>query len=48
MTIEEKPELKAQHVLLASEVKKGDKVLILRDATGEPVWAGWKKIEEKK
>jgi hypothetical protein len=48
MTIEEKPELKAQHVLIASEVKKGDKVLILRDATGEPVWAGWRKIEEKK
>ena len=49
MTVEEKPEEKrAMHVLLASEVKKGDKVLILRDATGEPVWAGWKKIEEKK
>jgi hypothetical protein len=48
MTIEEKPELKAQHVLLASEVKKGDQVLVLRDATGEPVWAGWKKIEKKK
>ncbi len=48
MTIEEKPELKAQHVIIASEVKKGDKVLILRDATGEPVWAGWRKIEEKK
>jgi hypothetical protein len=25
-----------------------DQVLILRDATGEPIWAGWKKIEKKK
>jgi hypothetical protein len=28
-------------VLLAAEVKKGDKVLVLRDAAGVPVWAGW-------
>lgn len=28
-------------VILAAEVKKGDKVLVLRDAAGVPVWAGW-------
>lgn len=28
-------------IILAAEVKKGDKVLILRDAAGVPVWAGW-------
>lgn len=27
--------------LLASEVKKGDNTLTLRDASGVPVWAGW-------
>lgn len=29
-----------QPSLIASEVKKGDKLLKLRDATGIPVWAG--------
>lgn len=48
MNIEEKPgEMKAQHVLIASEVKKGDKVLILRNAMGEPVWSGWEKKKGK-
>ena len=28
-------------VIIAAEVKKGDNVLVLRDATGVPVWAGW-------
>ena len=28
---------------LASEVKKGEAVLILRDANGVPVWAGWRR-----
>jgi hypothetical protein len=28
-------------VVLAAEVKKGDNVLVLRDASGVPVWAGW-------
>jgi hypothetical protein len=27
--------------IIASEVKKGDDVLVLRDASGVPVWAGW-------
>jgi len=28
-------------VIIAAEVKKGDNVLVLRDAAGVPVWAGW-------
>jgi hypothetical protein len=27
--------------ILTAEVKKGDAVLVLRDANGVPVWAGW-------
>ncbi len=34
-TISNKP------VIIAAEVKKGDKVLVLRDSAGVPVWAGW-------
>jgi len=30
-------------IILAAEVKKGDDVLVLRDASGVPVWAGWGK-----
>lgn len=44
----DKVEIKGVHatlagkpVILAAEVKKGDKVLVLRDAAGVPVWAGW-------
>jgi len=29
--------------LIASEVKKGDETLKLRDENGSPVWSGWKK-----
>ncbi|HXJ80798.1 MAG TPA: DNA-binding protein [Candidatus Methylomirabilis sp.] len=29
--------------LIASEVKKGDETLTLRDATGVPTWAGWRR-----
>ena len=28
---------------LRDEMKKGDQVLILRDANGVPVWAGWRR-----
>lgn len=28
-------------VIIAGEVKKGDKVLVLRDSSGVPVWSGW-------
>jgi hypothetical protein len=37
-----------KHVLLATQVKKGDMILQLRDATGEPVWQGWEKIGKEK
>jgi hypothetical protein len=30
-------------VIIAAEVKKGDNTLILRDASGVPAWAGWKR-----
>jgi hypothetical protein len=29
--------------IVASEVKKGEAVLVLRDANGVPVWAGWRR-----
>lgn len=29
--------------IIAAEVKKGDNVLILRDASGIPAWAGWRR-----
>lgn len=49
MNIEVKPgEMKAEHILLAARVKKGDMILELRDITGEPVWSGWRKTEMKK
>jgi hypothetical protein len=30
-------------VIIASEVKKGDDVLVLRDSNGIPAWAGWRR-----
>ncbi|MCX5828565.1 MAG: DNA-binding protein [Deltaproteobacteria bacterium] len=35
--------LAGKSVVLAAEVKKGDSVLVLRDASGVPVWAGWRR-----
>ncbi len=32
-----------QPALIAAEVKKGDQVLILRDAAGVPAWSGWRR-----
>ena len=29
--------------IIAAEVKKGDEVLVLRDARGFPVWSGWRR-----
>jgi hypothetical protein len=29
--------------LIAAEVKKGDNILVLRDASGIPVWSGWRR-----
>lgn len=29
--------------IIAAEVKKGDNVLILRDSSGIPAWAGWRR-----
>jgi len=29
--------------LIAAELKKGDDVLVLRDSSGVPAWAGWRK-----
>lgn len=49
MTVEKEPaKTTYEHTLLAQSVKKGDKILELRDVTGEPVWSGWKEIERKK
>lgn len=30
--------------VIAAEVRKGDSVLVLRDAAGVPVWTGWQRI----
>ncbi|ACM20900.1 hypothetical protein Geob_2549 [Geotalea daltonii FRC-32] len=30
-------------VIIASELKKGDEVLVLRDAAGVPAWSGWRR-----
>lgn len=29
--------------IIAAEVQKGDDVLVLRDASGYPVWSGWRR-----
>ncbi|HTP05858.1 MAG TPA: DNA-binding protein [Nitrospirota bacterium] len=29
--------------IIAAEIKKGDNVLVLRDNSGIPVWAGWRR-----
>lgn len=29
--------------IIAAEIKKGEAVLVLRDANGVPVWAGWRR-----
>ncbi len=35
--------ISGKHALIAMEVKKGDSVLVLRDAQGVPAWAGWRR-----
>ncbi len=37
VTIDGKP------AIIAAEVKKGDNILVLRDSSGIPAWAGWRK-----
>jgi len=37
ITFEGKP------AIFAAEVKKGDEVMVLRDASGFPVWSGWRR-----
>ena len=32
-----------ENLFTASEVKKGDEVIILRDEDGLPKWSGWKR-----
>jgi len=32
-----------KHAIIAAEIKKGDNVLVLRDNSGIPVWAGWRR-----
>jgi hypothetical protein len=35
--------LSGKPAIIASEVKKGDNVLVLRDGNGVPAWAGWRR-----
>jgi len=44
MPVEKERKTVYEYTLIAQEVKKGNQVLILRDASGEPVWSGWRKI----
>jgi len=44
MPVEKERKTAYEYTLIAQEVKKGNQVLILRDASGEPVWSGWRKI----
>jgi hypothetical protein len=37
ITLEGKP------AIIASEIRKGEDVLVLRDANGFPVWSGWRR-----
>lgn len=32
-----------KEAIIAAEIKKGDDILILRDDSGIPVWAGWRR-----
>ena len=35
--------LQDKPTIIAAEIKKGEAVLVLRDANGVPVWAGWRR-----
>lgn len=35
-------DFQGQQVIIASQVKKGDQVLVLRDKNGVPMWSGWR------
>ena len=35
--------IEGKPVLIASELRKNEDVLTLRDADGRPVWAGWRR-----
>ena len=39
--------LKKTSVLIASEVRRGDQILRLRDASGVPAWQGWRRVEAR-
>jgi hypothetical protein len=34
---------KGKPAIIAAEVKKGDEILTLRDASGIPMWSGWRR-----
>lgn len=38
--------MKGTPTLIASEIKKGDTTVILRDENGVPLWSKWKKGHE--
>ncbi len=38
-----KATVEGKSVIIAAEVKKGDNVLVLRDSSGIPYWAGWRR-----
>jgi hypothetical protein len=38
-----KVKLNGDNAVIATEVKRGEEVLVLRDDKGKPVWSGWRK-----
>jgi len=38
---------RGQDIVIAAEVKKGSEVLKLRDEQGIPLWAGWRRTDNK-
>lgn len=52
ITVGDKIEVKGSRIayegkpaIIAAEIRKGDEVLTLRDASGIPMWAGWRRSQ---
>jgi hypothetical protein len=41
-----KVKLGDENVIIAREVRKGDDILVLRDKSGVPYWAGWRRMKK--
>jgi len=41
-----KVKLGDENVIIARELRKGDDILVLRDKSGIPYWAGWRRVKK--